>query len=132
MSSDDFSLKRMRFKKHPHTQLEAFKFAYEGIMHCIRTQRNFRIELALAAVALGLSIWLKTGLAIIVACIVSVLVLEMINTAIEATIDLITEEYHPLARIAKDVAAGAVLVASLGAALIGAITLIPPLLEKLT
>ncbi|MFC5597617.1 diacylglycerol kinase family protein [Deinococcus cellulosilyticus] len=122
----------MRFKKHPHTQLEAFKFAYEGIMHCIRTQRNFRIELALAAVALGLSIWLKTGLAIIVACIVSVLVLEMINTAIEATIDLITEEYHPLARIAKDVAAGAVLVASLGAALIGAITLIPPLLEKLT
>ncbi len=101
-------------------------------MYCIRTQRNFRIELGMAVVALSLSLWLKTGIATIVACIVSVLVLEMLNTAIEAVVDLVTEEYHPLARIAKDVAAGAVLVASLGAALIGAVTLIPPLLEKLT
>lgn len=101
-------------------------------MYCIRTQRNFRIELGMAVVALSLSLWLKTGLAAILACIVSVLVLEMLNTAIEAVVDLVTEEYHPLARIAKDVAAGAVLVASLGAALIGAVTLIPPLLEKLT
>lgn len=101
-------------------------------MYCIRTQRNFRIELGMAVVALSLSLWLKTGIAAIVACIVSVLVLEMLNTAIEAVVDLVTEEYHPLARIAKDVAAGAVLVASLGAALIGAVTLIPPLLEKLT
>ncbi|GGJ30185.1 diacylglycerol kinase family protein [Deinococcus roseus] len=131
MSSEDYSFKRLHFKKHPHTQLDAFRFAYEGIVYCIRTQRNFRIELVLAAVALGVSIWLRTGVATIVACIVSVLVLEMINTAIEATVDLFTDEYHPLARIAKDVAAGAVLVASLGAALIGAITLLPPLLEKL-
>lgn len=132
MSTDETSFKRTRFKRHPHTQLEAFKFAYEGIMYCIRTQRNFRIELGMAVVALSLSLWLKTGIAAIVACIVSVLVLEMLNTAIEAVVDLVTEEYHPLARIAKDVAAGAVLVASLGAALIGAVTLIPPLLEKLT
>lgn len=135
MSSKEFPFKRRKveqqFKKHPHTQLQAFQFALEGIWYCVLTQRNFRIELVLALLVLGVSLWLQTGLVIVVGCIVSVLVLEMVNTSIEAVVDLVTEEYHPLARIAKDVAAGAVLMASLGAAIIGAVTLIPPLLEKI-
>ncbi|MGH2411630.1 MAG: diacylglycerol kinase family protein, partial [Chloroflexota bacterium] len=77
-----------------------------------RTQRNMRIHVGAAAAVLALAGVLRVArveLAVLLLCILAVLTLEMLNTVVEAVVDLATEEYHPLAKIAKDVAAGAVL-----------------------
>lgn len=112
------------------TLLASFRFAGQGIAYVIRTQRNMRIHLGVAgcvlalAGAVGVS---RLELAVLLLCILAVLTLEMLNTVVEAVVDLATGEYHPLAKIAKDVAAGAVLVMSGGAAIIGLLILGPPL-----
>jgi len=92
--------------------LQSFGYAIEGIIYTIRTQRNMRIHLGAAIVVLLLSWGLEISighLLLVLFSISFVLILELINTAIEATVDLVTDEYHPLAKVAKDVAAGAVL-----------------------
>lgn len=98
--------------------LESFNRAIDGLVYCFRTQKNMRIHYLAALVVLVLSLWLqvsKEELVVVFLAIVFVLITETINTAIEVTIDLITKEYHPLAAIAKDVAAGAVLLAAINA-----------------
>jgi len=103
---------------------DAFGFAFEGIGYTIRTQHNMRIHLVIAACVLVLSFFLRLTpieWAIILICIGLVLMTEMLNTAIEAIIDLISPEYHPLAKIAKDIGAGMVVVFSALAAIIGCI-----------
>lgn len=69
-----------------------------------------------------------TELAVMVFCIVVVIVTEMLNTALECVVDLATSDYHPLAKLSKDISAGAVLVASLGAAVVGALIFLPKIL----
>ena len=89
-----------------------------------------RIHLGAAAAVLVLAGALRVSrleLACLVLCIMAVIALEMVNTVVEAVVDLVTEEYHPLAKIAKDVAAGAVLVSSVGAIIVGLLILGPPL-----
>lgn len=91
-------------------------------MHAIRTQRNMRIHCLATIVVLALGYILQFSpveLAILTLTVSLVLVAELINTAIETTVDLITPEYHPLAKTAKNVAAGAVLVMALGAVMVG-------------
>lgn len=117
--------------------LESFNRAIDGLVYCFRTQRNFRIHCLAAILVLALSLGLhltRTEFLFVVLAIVFVLVTEAFNTAIEAAIDLISPRYHPLAAIAKDVAAGAVLLAAVNALVIAYLVLFPklnPVLPKL-
>ena len=101
---------------------ESFNYAIEGVVHVLRTQRNMRIHFALAvavlavAVAVGVS---KLELIALLLAIAFVLVAEMINTAVEGVIDVSTTAFDPMAKLAKDIAAGAVLIASVNAVAIG-------------
>ncbi|MHA0033574.1 diacylglycerol kinase [Deinococcus sp. PESE-13] len=102
-------------------------FAWAGIAHSYRTQPNFRIETWAAVLALALTGWLRAPLAPIALACALVLALELVNTAVEAVVDLVSPEPHPLAGVAKDAAAAAVLLASLGAVVVGLAVLGPPL-----
>ncbi len=101
-----------------HSIIWSFQYAIEGVVYALRTQRNMRIHLAAAIGALVTALLLgvdRLGLVAIVFVIALVFVTELVNTAVEATVDIATQQYEPLAKTAKDVAAGAVLVASLTA-----------------
>lgn len=110
--------------------LIAFRYAFAGIGHLLRTQRNFQIHLLIGAIAIALGVvlriarWEWVALALTIGM---VLVAEGFNTAVEATVDLATSERHPLARIAKDVAAGAVLLCALTAIVVGVLIFGPRL-----
>lgn len=96
----------------------SFNWAFEGIVYVLRTQRNMQIHAAAAVIVLVLGLLLdftRLQLAVVLGAISLVLVAEMMNTAIEAAIDAVVTTYHPLVKIAKDVAAGAVLVATVNA-----------------
>lgn len=112
--------------------LLSFRYAAQGISYAFRTQRNFRIHLAIGVIALSLSAYLQipaVSCAVISLTIALVLVLELLNTALEAVVDLtVGREFHQLAKIAKDCAAGAVLVAAIAAVIVALILLLPPVL----
>lgn len=114
----------------------SFKYAWCGISYAFQTQRNFRIHLCVCALAIALGIVLHlTPVEIAVIAITSglVLALELLNTAIESLVDLtVKQTYHELAKIAKDCAAGAVLVSAFVALVVAAMLLLPPLLVLLT
>jgi diacylglycerol kinase (ATP) len=109
----------------------SFVYAWAGIAYAWRTQRNFRVEVVIGAFAITLGVLLGVNLASILVMIALVLTLEMVNTALEALVDLSSPTYHPLAKIAKDVAAGAVLMASSISVLVGIAVLLEPLLRFL-
>ena len=99
---------------HRRFLLESFNYAIEGFLYTLKTQRNMRIHFLCGVLALLLALLCSFSRAELVALlltIVLVLLAEMINTGVELIIDLITNEFHPLARIIKDVAAGTVFVA---------------------
>jgi diacylglycerol kinase (ATP) len=106
-------------------------FAWRGIAYAWRAQPNFRLEVAIAAFAGLLAIWLGTGLAAVLLSSALVLSLELVNSAVEAVVDLMSPNHHPLAGAAKDLAAAAVLVAAICAALVGLFVLGPELLDRL-
>ncbi len=110
----------------------SFKYAGDGLTYAFRTQRNFRIHVIIGALVIALSVFLRLQLieiAIISLTIGAVLGMELLNTAIEAVVDLtVKQNYHELARIAKDCAAGAVLISALAAVLVASSLLLPPLL----
>ena len=113
---------------------DAFGFAFEGISYTVRTQHNMRIHMVIAACVLVLSVFFRLTpieWAVILICIGLVLMTEMLNTAIEAIIDLVSPEYHPLAKIAKDIGAGMVVVFSVLAAIIGCIVFTQAILRML-
>ena len=109
----------------------SFVYAWAGIAYAWRTQRNFRVEIVIGALAIMLGMVVGVNLASILVMIALVLTLEMVNTALEALVDLSSPTYHPLAKIAKDVAAGAVLMASCISVLVGIAVLLEPLLRFL-
>ncbi len=113
----------------------SFRYAAQGLVYGFLSQRNFRIHVVIGAVVFTLGLWLKLNfnhLAVLVLTVTAVLVLELLNTAIEAVVDLaIGRRYHPLARIAKDCSAAAVLVASISSLLIAMLLLLPPLLIRM-
>lgn len=102
-------------------------YAWAGVRHVYRHEANFRIQSWAAALALALAWLLRAPLAPIALVSALVLCLELLNTAIEALTDLISPEDHPLAKVAKDAAAGAVYVAAFFAVLVGLSVLGPPL-----
>jgi diacylglycerol kinase (ATP) len=101
---------------------ESFNYALEGIVHVLRTQRNMRIHFAaavavlVAALGVGVS---KIELIALLIAISFVLIAEMLNSAVESAIDVATTSFDPMAKLAKDIAAGAVLIASVNALAIG-------------
>ena len=113
----------------------SFRYAAQGLIYGFASQRNFRIHVVMGAVVFALGLWLQlptAQLAVLVLTVAAVLVLELLNTATEAVVDLaIGRRFHPLARIAKDCAAAAVLVAALSSIVIAALLLLPPLLARL-
>jgi len=117
-----------------HGLFRSFYFAFVGLGYLFRTQRNARIELTLGIVACGLGAWLRisrTEWAVIAFTIALVLILEGLNTAVEAAVDLSSPQFHPLAKAAKDLAAAMVLIASMASLAVGLLILGPPLWAKL-
>ena len=104
------------------TLLDSFNYAFEGIIHVLRTQRNLRIHFGIAIVVIAAAGALGVGrddLILLLMAIAFVLVAEMVNSAIEGAIDVSTTSFDPNAKLAKDIAAGAVLIASVTAVAVG-------------
>jgi diacylglycerol kinase (ATP) len=114
-----------------HPWRDTFRYAWAGVGYVWRTQRNFRVEVALGCAAVLLCLALGVNPAPVLASAALVLALEMVNTAFEAVVDLAAPTYHPLAKVAKDVAAGAVLVAAVVSVLVGLAAAGPALLRLL-
>jgi len=124
----------MTFKTFITSRIAAFGHAFRGWGYVLQTQHNAWIHSVVAVVVVAMGLWLglsQTGWAIIVLTIAMVFTAEFINTAIEAVVDLAMPLHHPLAKVGKDVGAGAVLVAALAGVIIGLLILGPPLLAKL-
>ncbi len=101
--------------------LESFNYAFEGILYAFKTQRNMKIHFAVAIIVLAMSLFFdlsRLEILLLFSTISMVIITEMINTSIETAIDLITDKYHVFAKIAKNVAAGAVLIAAINAVIV--------------
>jgi diacylglycerol kinase (ATP) len=102
--------------------VDSFNYAIEGLLHCVRTERNMRIHFVIAALVLLLAGIMDVSVLetiILLLLIAMVITAELINTAIEAVVDLVCDTYHELAAIAKNVAAGAVLFSSIISVVVG-------------
>ncbi len=116
------------------SRIASFRHAFAGWIYVIKTQRNAWIHLAATILVILISIWLRRSvqeLAIIALAAGLVWMAELFNTAVEALVDLASPQFNPLAKIAKDVSAAAVLVTALSALIVGLLLLLPPLLHKL-
>jgi diacylglycerol kinase (ATP) len=105
-------------KRRQMTMLQSFNHAFQGLVHAVRYERNMRIHMAVGLFVLVACLFLNVSrleLVAVVLAIVFVLMAEMINTAVEAVVDIITDEFDPRAKIAKDLAAGGVLLAAINA-----------------
>ena len=103
----------------------SFGYAFQGIFTCVRKERNMKIHCVAAVLVVIAGVILKISAIEWCICMVLfglVMALEHVNTAVEAVVDMVTEEYHPLAKVAKDTAAGAVLIAAIMAAIAGCMT----------
>lgn len=115
--------------------IAGFGYAFAGLWYALRTQRNVRVHLAMAILVtiIGILLHISTvEFALLYVAIAGVFIAEMFNTVCELCVDLAQPEYHPLARIAKDVAAGAVLLSALLAVVIGVFIFWPHLWILLT
>ncbi len=106
--------------------------AATGISQAVKTEFNFRIHVAATILAIGLGVVLQISRLewlFVIGCCMFVLSMELLNTAVEIVCDLITESYHPVIKIIKDTAAGAVLISSVGSLITGAIIFLPHLFQ---
>ena len=112
----------------------SFRYASQGLIYGFLSQRNFRVHVFIGCIVFGFGVWLGLSLiqlSVLVLTVAAVLVLELLNTSIEAVVDLaIGRRFHPLARIAKDCAAASVLVGAISSFLIALFVLLPPLLTR--
>jgi diacylglycerol kinase (ATP) len=117
------------------TLMLSFKYAWAGLRYAFVSQRNFRIHTIVGIVAIGLGLYLQlpaVEIAVISLTSGLVLALETLNTAIESVVDLtVKQSYHELAKIAKDCAAGAVLISAITAVLVAGSLLLPPLWTRI-
>lgn len=112
----------MNEPRRAQSLLESFNFAFEGIIHVLRTQRNLRLHFMIAVGVMVAAVAFDVTRIELIALLLSiafVLVVEMLNSAIEAAVDVASTSFDPLAKLAKDVAAGAVLIAAINAVAIG-------------
>jgi diacylglycerol kinase len=124
----------MSLKNFIQSRRQAFGHAFHGWQHVLKTQRNAWIHSLAAIMVILLGLWLRLPLrdwAVIALTIAMVFTAEFINTAIEAVVDLASPVHHPLAKVGKDVGAGAVLISALAAVLVGLLILGPPLWARI-
>ncbi|MFZ5946044.1 MAG: diacylglycerol kinase family protein [Bacillota bacterium] len=117
-------VKKLSFRRN-------IKYAYAGIKYCILNEPHMRIHLLASLLSILLGYILEISLIewiLILLAICLVLVLEIVNTAVESIVDMYTKEFHPLAKTAKDLAAGAVLTAALCALIVGAVIFLPKII----
>lgn len=108
--------------------INSFKYAIQGILSSFKTERNMKIHVLAMAIVIALGIFLKLSKiewCIIIITIVMVISAELFNTAIETVVDMVSPQKNPQAKLAKDIAAGAVLTLAIGAVIVGAIIFIP-------
>lgn len=128
-----------KFVHHSHEEKpiklgDAFSYAFEGVQYAFKTQRNLKIHTVFAILAIAIALILDlpvAELAIIVICIFVVIALELVNTAIESVVDLVSPEWSELAKRAKDCAAGAVLLVSIMSLIVGCYIYISAILRML-
>ena len=120
---------RIESYKTSSNVLKSFKYAFSGISYVLKTSRNFKIQLIFAVSSLMIGFLLQISqinYVILIATIMSVLILEILNTSIESIVDLVVKkEFSSLAKIAKDTSAGAVLLASINSVIIAVYIFIP-------
>ncbi len=113
----------------------SFRYAWAGVSYTFQTQRNFRIHVVVGTLAILLSLYLqltRVEIAIIGLTSGAVMTMELLNTALESVVDLtVRQTYHELAKIAKDCAAGAVLISAIASVIVAGSLLLPPLLARL-
>lgn len=117
-----------------YNRAKSFHFAFEGWWFVLRTQHNAWIHAVITLTVMGMALWLRLpgrDWAVLILTFMAVWMAEFMNTAIEAVVDMTMPDEHPLAKVAKDVAAAAVLVGALGAILVGLLLLGPPLWQQL-
>jgi len=110
--------------------ITSFRYAFAGLWYALRTQRNMRVHVLIALIAIVLGIILRISaveFALVFVAIAGVFIAEMFNTVIELCVDLASPDYHPLAKIAKDVSAGAVLLSAMLSIVIGLFIFVPHL-----
>jgi diacylglycerol kinase len=113
---------------------ESLRFALNGLADAWRSERNMRFHVAAAAVVVLLGLYCQFDRfewLFLLSAIFLVMTMEMLNTSLERVVDLFTDEYHPLARLAKNAAAGAALLAALYAVIVGLVIFLPKILPKL-
>ena len=101
--------------------IDSWKKAFEGILYCVKTQRNLKIQLVIAIIVIIASMYFKvntTEAMFLTFATMLVLITEVMNTAIEETVNLCTDKFHPLAKLAKDIGAGAVVLSAINAVII--------------
>ncbi|HEY7428266.1 MAG TPA: diacylglycerol kinase family protein [Gemmataceae bacterium] len=116
------------------SRLTSFRHAFAGWWYVLRSQRNAWIHAVTSVAVFAVGFWLglgRTDGAILLLTVALVWVAEFVNTAVEAVVDLLSPDLHPLAKVAKDVAAAAVLIAALAAVGVGLLLLGPPLWARL-
>ena len=111
--------------------LAALRSAGHGVREAFRSEPNLRIQSAIGAAAVALSLWLGSGTAVVLLACGLVIASELLNAAFERLADAVHPSQHPLVGAAKDAAAGAVLVSAVAAALVGLVSLGPALLQRL-
>lgn len=124
----------MTFEDFIRSRIAAFGHAFRGLWHVLQTQHNAWIHSVVATLIVSIGLWLGLSprdWAVIVLTIAMVFTAEFINTAIEAVVDLASPVQHPLAKVGKDVGAGAVLIAAIAAALVGLLILGPLLWARI-
>jgi len=135
-ATDNEPKKALKYKRELSWKIASslatsFRYAWGGLSYAFETQRNFRIHTVIGTLAIGLGLYLQlkpVEISVIGVTIGIVLAMELLNTAIESVVDLtVGQSYHELAKIAKDCAAGAVLVSAMAAAIVAAALLLPPL-----
>jgi diacylglycerol kinase len=120
-------------RKFTESRVRSFGHAFQGWWYVLRTQRNAWLHVIIALVVFALSLWLRLDAfqwSVVLLTTAMVFAAEFFNTAIEALVDLSSPQEHPQAKIAKDVAAAAVLITAMGAVIIGILVLGPPFLER--
>jgi diacylglycerol kinase (ATP) len=123
----------MRPVPKPKNYIDSFRYAVEGVAHAFRTQRHMRFHFIVVVLVLALGLlcrFTSNEMALLSLTCAFVIVAELVNTAVEAVVDMITQSYHPLAKLSKDIAAGAVLVASVTALFVGALLFAGKLTEE--
>ncbi|WP_110926906.1 diacylglycerol kinase family protein [Bacillus massiliglaciei] len=115
-----------RDKRYP--LVKSFGFAFAGIFEAVRTERNIRIHLVMLAAVAACGVYFEASRLewlFILTAAAGTIALELVNSALERVVDLVTADYHPLAKQAKDIAAGAVLIYAIFSIIIGLIIFVP-------